>query len=210
MSLNAKTQESKQIRVAQNYTKTTKLSELNIEAPFKVLPTTSIYSDLAKYDLSSRLKQELMGSLLPPIILCIGSDRVIGDALGPIVGHLLVKKYNINTYVYGTLESPVNALNVLETYEHIVATHTTRDILVVDAAQSLHGTLGDIRAGRGSIQPASALRKNAFPQMGDYYCLGIVAETSFFSATLLASTRLGIIYRMAEIIAAGIADALCN
>ncbi|MFR6640864.1 MAG: DUF1256 domain-containing protein [Christensenellales bacterium] len=26
---------------------------------------------------------------LPPVILCIGSDRVLGDALGPITGELL-------------------------------------------------------------------------------------------------------------------------
>ena len=43
--------------------------------------------------------------------VCIGTDRSIGDSLGPMVGTML--NYN-NLMVYGTIESPVHGLNIFE------------------------------------------------------------------------------------------------
>ena len=34
-------------------------------------------------------------TVLPPIILCIGTDRLIGDSLGPLTGSLLQRHYLI-------------------------------------------------------------------------------------------------------------------
>ena len=47
------------------------------------------------------------------VILCIGSDRVIGDCLGPLVGHKLSSLLkNSGISVYGTLKKPVHAKNL--------------------------------------------------------------------------------------------------
>ena len=46
------------------------------------------------------------------IFVCVGTDRIIGDSLGPIVGSLLQDR--IPNKVYGTVEYPVHALNVNE------------------------------------------------------------------------------------------------
>ena len=54
----------------------------------------------------------LKNDTLVPVALCIGTDRVIGDALGPVVGELLVSAFNAPFFVYGTLASPVTALNL--------------------------------------------------------------------------------------------------
>ena len=51
------------------------------------------------------------------VFLCIGSDRVTGDCLGPYIGHQLLEHLNTDThgvYVYGTLKSPVHAVNLSE------------------------------------------------------------------------------------------------
>ena len=66
-----------------------------------------------------------------PVFLCIGSDRVTGDALGPLVGSRLAqyeahppcgsKKTGIE--VYGTLALPVHALNLNEILHHIREYH---------------------------------------------------------------------------------------
>ena len=53
-----------------------------------------------------------------PIVLCIGSDRVTGDCLGPIVGQMLTER-KANAYVYGTLDRPVTALNLKDAIAHI-------------------------------------------------------------------------------------------
>jgi len=45
------------------------------------------------------------------IVVCIGTDRAIGDALGPLVGTML-KNSDFKYPVYGTLDSPIHALNI--------------------------------------------------------------------------------------------------
>ena len=49
------------------------------------------------------------------VILCIGSDRITGDSLGPLVGHSLSKTPLKSTHIYGTLTQPVHALNLNKT-----------------------------------------------------------------------------------------------
>src|SRR5690554_2831459 len=49
------------------------------------------------------------------LVLCIGSDRSTGDALGPLVGAYLKQLPIPRTSVWGTLAQPVHALN-LEQY----------------------------------------------------------------------------------------------
>ncbi|NSJ87437.1 DUF1256 domain-containing protein [Blautia hansenii] len=46
------------------------------------------------------------------VILCIGSDRITGDSLGPLVGHSLSRFSLPHARVYGTLDRPVHALNL--------------------------------------------------------------------------------------------------
>lgn len=41
------------------------------------------------------------------VFLCIGTDRVTGDCLGPYVGHRLSSFCFPGIYVYGTLVQPV-------------------------------------------------------------------------------------------------------
>ena len=66
-----------------------------------------------------------------PVILCIGSDKFIFDALGAIVGQLLVAA-NVKAYVYGTLDKPVNALNLERVYSFIRKKHFGSPVLAVD------------------------------------------------------------------------------
>ena len=46
------------------------------------------------------------------IILCIGSDRITGDSLGPLIGQQLSRHRWKNIHIYGTLDAPVHALNL--------------------------------------------------------------------------------------------------
>lgn len=68
------------------------------------------------------------------VILCIGSDRVTGDSLGPLVGYKLKRFHTGILHVYGTLDSPVHALNL----DHIIAdikhSHPGTPILAIDAS----------------------------------------------------------------------------
>ncbi len=66
------------------------------------------YKDsLGYYTLSNFLKDELNANT---IIVCIGTDRCIGDCLGPLIGSMLEEKF-FPLPVYGTIANPIHALN---------------------------------------------------------------------------------------------------
>lgn len=46
------------------------------------------------------------------VFLCIGTDRLTGDCLGPYVGQQLLCNASEKVHVYGTLSHPVHALNL--------------------------------------------------------------------------------------------------
>ena len=50
----------------------------------------------------------------PIIFVCIGTDRSTGDSLGPLVGYKLKYLSKNNIYIYGTLENPIHAKNMVE------------------------------------------------------------------------------------------------
>lgn len=68
------------------------------------------------------------------VFLCIGTDRVTGDCLGPYVGHRLSSFCFPGIYVYGTLVQPVHALNLCDTRKEILSRHPDSLIIAVDAS----------------------------------------------------------------------------
>lgn len=138
-----------------------------------------------------------------PVILCIGSDRVTGDALGPIVGQMLVER-DVDAFVYGTLSRPVTALNLRENVRHIRAVHTDKKVLAIDSSVGKLSDVGKIRVAFGAIAPGSADGKK-LPKVGD---VSITATVTDLSQTPLSAVRLGMIYPLAIDIAERILRAL--
>ena len=68
------------------------------------------------------------------IILCIGSDRITGDSLGPLIGQQLSRHRWKNIHIYGTLDTPVHALNLESVLADIKKRHPSALILAVDAS----------------------------------------------------------------------------
>lgn len=60
---------------------------------------------------------------LPPVVLCIGTDLVVGDAFGPLVGDILTRRFNLPAFVYGTLALPVTAVTLPSVVDFIEARH---------------------------------------------------------------------------------------
>lgn len=48
----------------------------------------------------------------PIAVMCIGSDRSTGDSLGPLIGYKLSKFAFNNVFIYGSLNNPINAVNL--------------------------------------------------------------------------------------------------
>lgn len=137
------------------------------------------------------------------VFLCIGSDRITGDSLGPLIGHQLSKYSLDNVIIYGTLANPVHALNLADTIAIIKKRHPSSLIVAIDASLGSKKHLGFITIGHGSINPGAGVHKD-LPPVGDIFVTGIVNTTGTFEHFLLQTTRLSTIVALAESISSGI------
>lgn len=154
--------------------------------------------------LSRLLGEEGLPDSRDLVILCIGTDRSTGDSLGPLTGTKLAERADGGIYVYGTLDQPVHAANLLEITEVIKRNHAHALIVAVDACLGKTDNVGFISAKPGPLRPGTGVNKN-LPQVGDIHIVGVVNVGGFMEYLVLQNTRLNLVMRMAEIIA----DSLC-
>ncbi len=166
----------------------------------------NLYNALATQGICLSLKKILPLQSQPPVILCIGSDLSVGDSLGPVAGTKLREKLQgLNCYIYGTLSKPITAHEVKYMNEFLRSTHPENPVIAIDAAVGLAGDIGLIKLAKKGIKPGSGANKR-LAKVGDVSIMGIVAEHSAFNYSLFSATRLNVVYKMAEIIAEGVAS----
>ncbi len=132
------------------------------------------------------------------VYLCIGTDRATGDCLGPIVGTRLLSMSS-QAHVYGTLEKPAHAANLVEITREIAAKFDHPLIVAIDASLGNSNRIGFINVKEGGLKPGTALNKD-LPEVGDFHISGVVNVAGFLEQMVLQNTRLFLVYRMAEII----------
>ena len=146
----------------------------------------------------------------PPVIVCVGSDLAIGDSLGPIVGSMLKHKtQGLGVFVYGTLASPITAKEIKYLRPFLKHTHPSSQIVAIDAAVGDKGDIGLIRLNDTPLRPGAGANKK-LGEVGDISIMGVVAEKSVSNYGLLNTTRLGLVYSMAEIISDSVSAYLWN
>ena len=163
-----------------------------------------------KYDKNKNLVAiSLVNELLlrkeKPVFLCVGTEKVIGDSVGALVGEILKKKYKINGYIYGDFDDNVTAKNLNNTILKIKNAHPYSPIVLVD------GILGESHeVGQVKFYPQGAIPSGQFNDgvlVGDYSILAVVDTKGIDGLTLLSSVKLGTIITMAEFIAESISRA---
>lgn len=165
--------------------------------------TFDTYNDYTKIKISDALSR-INKQAKPPIILCIGSDLVLGDSLGPLIGTLLVKS-SLPAFVYGTLSFPITAKEVNYAKEYLKNLHPDSMIIAVDAAVGDIEDIGLIKVKEKGLKPGLGVNKN-LKVIGDCSIIGIVAEKCKDCYKLLNITRLNLVYKMAEQISNGIIE----
>ena len=144
----------------------------------------------------------------PPVVVCVGSDLAIGDCLGPITGSMLkYKTQGLGIFLYGTLASPVTAKEIRYLRTFLKDTHKQSQIIAVDAAVGEEGDIGLIKITDKPLLPGAGANKK-LGALGDLSIMGIVAEKSLANYNLLNTTRLNLVYKMAEIISDSLASLL--
>jgi putative sporulation protein YyaC len=140
------------------------------------------------------------------ICVCIGTDRSTGDSLGPLVGTLLEREAPPHLKVYGTLDEPVHALNLDETLKRIRSDHPAGLVLAVDACLGQLKSVGSIQLSMGPVKPGAGVNKE-LPEVGELHITGIVNVAGFMEYFVLQNTRLGLVMKMADVIAASLIKA---
>lgn len=148
-----------------------------------------------------RLTPEGIRPALPaPVILCIGTDRLIGDSLGPMVGSLLVRS-GCPFPVYGTLTSPVHALNLPLYTRQIPSRHPGAPVIAVDASLGPDWRIGCISLRPHGLRPGAGVNKELDPA-GDISITGITNTEGQHPYLSLQTARLSTVMEMAEEICA--------
>lgn len=144
-------------------------------------------------------------SYQPLVIVCIGTDRSTGDALGPLVGSALQK--SVNVPVYGTLDDPVHAVNLAEQLQHIEGRYHNPYLIAVDACLGQISSVGCIQTGIGPVKPGAGVNKD-LPPVGHSHITGIVNVGGFMEYFVLQNTRLSLVVNMANVISESLAIAV--
>lgn len=138
--------------------------------------------------------------------MCVGSDLVLGDSLGPLVGTLLKQK-GVGTYIYGTLNCPITAKEVEYAKTYLKRLHPDSYVIAIDAAVGAGDDIGLIKIQNKGLKPGLGVNK-VLGEIGDVSVIGIVATKTFQNYSLFNTTRLNLIYKMANKIAEGVSDYL--
>lgn len=165
----------------------------------------STFSDL----ISEQLISKYVNSYEELIILCIGSDRSTGDALGPLVGYKLEHILSVyeDTYLLGTLEKPVHAKNLEEKIDYIYDRFLNPFIIAIDASLGRADRIGYLNIKDGPLNPGLGVNKK-LPKIGDLSITGVVNIGGMMEYVVLQNTRLNLVMNMAEAISQSIYIAL--
>lgn len=139
-------------------------------------------------DCTSQLTQAILRQLrkntqhLPILIVGIGTDKVIGDSFGPLVGEFLCRRKIPNTKVIGTLKNPIHALNL-----HTI--HTTGYFTIaLDSSMGESDCLYHFSVKPTPIYPGCAVGKQLNP-IGDMSIGAILVEPQYTTTSNYAALR---------------------
>lgn len=148
-----------------------------------------LFEDSLEVFLKRRLKkdQEL-------IILCIGSDYIVGDCLGPLVGHRLNSRHH-RLIVYGNFDNTVHSANLIRTIQEINEKYVNTFIIAVDSAWCFDDDqVGNVRLRDGGLIPGLAFEKK-LPYIGNVSITGITnSKTSF--EQFIQTTRMSLVVQI--------------
>lgn len=141
------------------------------------------------------------------VLMCIGTDRSIGDSLGPLVGSFLEEQRELAFDVLGTLDNPVHATNLEETLARVEARYERPFVVALDACLGRPESVGMITVGQGALKPGAGVNKT-LPAVGQIHVTGIVNVGGFMEYFVLQNTRLSIVMRMARVMARAMSEGM--
>lgn len=160
---------------------------------------------LAMTKLGQALEEMLQQAGARPIsVVCIGTDRATGDALGPLVGRIL-SSLRLPIRVFGTIKTPVGANNLAEIVAELAEAGDF--VIAVDASLGGMDDVGRVTAWSGPLRPGAGVGKH-LPTIGKLAILGCVNIGALAPMQVLQCTRLDTVLEMADVIAYALSYAI--
>ncbi|SHK63420.1 putative sporulation protein YyaC [Clostridium cavendishii DSM 21758] len=156
-------------------------------------------TSLAYYEISYFLKNHITENT---IIICIGTDKCIGDCLGPLVGSMLKDKF-FPLPVFGTITEPIHALNLDEKLAEITSRYPNSYVIGIDACLGDPKSIGEIHTRDYPIHPGKGVGKT-LPDVGDVSIIGVVDSSDNSELFSNRAIRLNLIMEMSKVIVDGI------
>lgn len=157
---------------------------------------------MAYYEIAYFLKDYID---LNTVIVCIGTDKCIGDCLGPVVGSILTYK-SFPLPIYGTVHNPIHALNIEKKLNEITALHPNSNIIGIDACLGENSSIGEIQARDYPIHPGKGVGKS-LPDVGKASIIGIVDSSEDSELFTNRNIRLDLVFNISKVIADSIIHA---
>lgn len=156
---------------------------------------THYKNPLAYYEIANFLKDYMDENT---VIVCIGTDRCIGDCLGPLVGTLLKEKF-FPLPVFGTISEPIHALNIDRRLNEIKSLYPRGNIIGIDACLGDSDGIGEIQARDYPIHPGKGVGKS-LPDVGRISVIGIVDSSDSSELFTNRNIRLDLIMKLSNVI----------
>ncbi len=96
------------------------------------------------------------------IFICVGSNKIVGDSLGPMVGLKLTKKLNTKVSIIGTMSEPVNYINIKKITQNIKSNYANPCIISIDSAMGKNEDIGKVIVNWGGTVLGKAVNKGIY------------------------------------------------
>ncbi len=148
--------------------------------------------------LALKLANIQLNSRVPIVYLCIGSDKIVGDMLGVIVGECLKSQSLTNGFIYGEINNPITQKNIKQTVEMIKNKHPFSKVVVVDSVLGDEEEVGTIKTSNTGVYAGGQFGNGVY--VGDYSILGVVGTKGINALSFLANVKIGLIKNMSDTI----------
>jgi len=157
------------------------------------------------------------------IFLCIGTNKVIGDSIGPIVGTNLKKdlknnlkfkgnlNFDNNIKIIGDMSNNISYNNIEDNIKNLKNTSKDNFVIVIDSALSSENNIGKIFVHNRGLKYAESLKRNN-EIIGDMSIKAVVGKNTqnrFKNFKILKNISFQRVITMSNIVSKGIIDAMC-
>jgi len=135
------------------------------------------------FDVGAKIENFLSENFYkPPILLCIGTDKILADSLGSLIATTL-RNADYPNFIYGGLSAPITHQNAQFCHDFIHKKHQNSPLIIIDSMVSTHqNRLGQIVLTNNYTGAINSLKLTA--DLFIFGITGLVQNNKIRSASL--------------------------